>query len=146
MKRIAFAVTALLAALAAPAQIYQWLDENNKTVISDRPPVGKVRHARIIEADEPAAGEAGKTLADREIDFRKRQKESREGADKAEKDAHVAALRRENCDAARRALQTLESGERLAMRDSKGERYYLDDAQREQEIAKARQAAQASCQ
>ena len=146
MKRIAFAAATLLAALAAEAQIYQWLDENNKTVISDRPPVGKVKQPRLIDADAPPAGsEAGKTLADREMDFRKRQKESREGADKAEKDAYAAAQRRENCDAARRLLQLLESGERVSMRDNKGERYYLDEAQREQEIARARQAAQSSC-
>lgn len=36
------------------------------------------------------------------------------------------------CQHARR-LQSLESGERIARRDDSGERYFLDDTQREQE-------------
>jgi hypothetical protein len=87
MKRIALAAATLLAAFAAQAQIYQWQDENNKTVMSDRPPLGKVKGARQIEADAPPeGGTSGKTLADREMEFRKREKESREGADQAAKD------------------------------------------------------------
>ena len=68
MKRIALAAATLLAAFAAQAQIYQWQDENNKTVISDRPPLGKVKGERQIEAEAPAAaGANGKTLADRSL-------------------------------------------------------------------------------
>jgi hypothetical protein len=146
MKRIALAAATLLAAFAAQAQIYQWQDENNKTVISDRPPLGKVKGERQIEAEAPAAaGANGKTLADREMDFRKRQKEAREGAEEAEKERRVAAQKKEHCDEARRSLQMLESGERVAMRDSRGERYFLDDAQRAQEIVKLRQDVQANC-
>jgi hypothetical protein len=147
MKRIALAAATLLAAFAAQAQIYQWQDENNKTVISDRPPLGKVKGARQIEADAPPEGGAsGKTLADREMEFRKREKESREGADQAAKDQRLTAQKKEDCENARRSLHLLESGERVAMRDSKGERYYLDDEQRAQEIAKLREDMQASCQ
>jgi len=146
MKRLALVAATLLAAFVAQAQIYQWQDENNKTVISDRPPSGKVTGARQIEADTPAeSGASGKTLADREMEFRKREKESREGADQAAKDQHLAAQKKEDCENARRSLKLLESGERVAMRDSKGERYYLDDAQRAQEIAKLRADVQASC-
>ena len=84
-------------------------------------------------------------LADRDMEFRKRQKESREAAEKGEADRRAGAQRQEGCEAARSALQTLESGDRVAMHDSKGERYYLDDRQRQEEIAKARQAVQANC-
>ncbi len=147
MKRIALAAATLLAAFAAQAQIYQWLDENNKTVISDRPPLGKVKGARQIEADAPPeSGASGKTLADREMAFRKREKESREGAEQAAKEQRLAAQKQEDCENARRSLKVLESGERVAMRDSKGERYYLDDAQRAQEIARLRADVQAGCQ
>jgi len=146
MKRIALAAATLLAAVAAQAQIYQWQDENNKTVISDRPPLGKVKGERQIEAEAPAAaGANGKTLADREMDFRKRQKEAREGAEEAEKERLAARRDWRHCDEARRSLQMLESGERVAMRDSRGERYFLDDAQRAQEIVKLRQDVQANC-
>ncbi|RDE48908.1 MAG: DUF4124 domain-containing protein [Candidatus Accumulibacter meliphilus] len=146
MKRIALAAAMLLAAFVAQAQIYQWQDEKNTTVISDRPPPANVTGAQKIEADAaPGSDASDQTLADREMAFRKRQKESQEGAEQADKDQRLAALKKENCENARRSLQLLESGERVAMRDSKGERYYLDEAQRTQEIAKLRQDVQANC-
>jgi hypothetical protein len=145
MKRFVFATLTLSAAIAAQGQIYQWQDERNRTVISDRPPTGQVRQQRTVEAAAPAPSEAGKTLADRDMEFRKRQKESRDAAEKGEADRRASAQRQEGCEAARSALQTLQSGDRVAMHDSKGERYYLDDTQRQEEIAKARQAVQANC-
>ena len=80
MKRIAIAVAALLATTLANAQIYQWKDENGKTVISDKPPIGAARTSRKIEAEAPPAPSAApqKTTADREMDFRKRQQEAQE--------------------------------------------------------------------
>jgi hypothetical protein len=79
------------------------------------------------------------------MEFRKRQQESREAAEKAEKEQRASAQRKENCEVARNSLRALESGERVVMRDSKGEAYYLDDAQRAQQIARARQAMQSNC-
>ena len=147
MKRFALAVIALLAATSANAQIYQWKDENGKTVISDKPPAGNTRQARTIEADTPAASGAAaqKTMADRELDFRKRQRETQESTEKTQKEQSATAEKKENCERARRYLQGLESGTRIALLDANGERYYMDDAQREQETAKARQAVQSSC-
>ena len=146
MKRFLLTAASVLFALAAQAQIYQWQDENNRTVISDLPPSGKVRQQRKIETETPTANApTGKTMADREMEFRKRQKDSREAAEKAEKEQRMDVQRKEDCEASRRALQVLESGERLALRDSKGERYFIDDAQRAQEIAKVREAIQVNC-
>lgn len=146
MKRFLLIAASVLFAFAAQAQIYQWQDENNRTVISDLPPSGKVRQQRKIETETPAANApTGKTMADREMEFRKRQKDSREAAEKAEKEQRMDVQRKEDCEASRRALQVLESGERLALRDSKGERYFIDDAQRAQEIAKVREAVQVHC-
>jgi len=146
MKRFLLTAASVLFALAAQAQIYQWQDENNRTVISDLPPSGKVRQQRKIETETPTANApTGKTMADREMEFRKRQKDSREAAEKAEKEQRMNVQRKEDCEASRRSLQVLESGERLALRDSKGERYFIDDAQRAQEIAKVREAIQVNC-
>lgn len=146
MKRIAIAVAVLLATTAVNAQIYEWKDENGKTVFSDQPPAGKARLQRKIDAEAPAPSTAPqKTTADREMDFRKRAQESQERAAKAEKEQAAAADKKENCEKSRRYLQSLESGERIALRDDKGERYFMEDAQRQQEIAKARNTMQAAC-
>ena len=146
MKRLTLAVAALLVTTAMHAQIYQWKDENGKTVISDKPPAGAARAPRKIETETPVANAAPqKTTADREMDFRKRQQESQEKTEKAQKEQLAAGQKKENCERARRYLQSLESGERIALRDGQGERYYMEDAQRQQEISKAQQTVQADC-
>ncbi len=146
MKRFALLVAVLFLAPSALAQVYQWTDENGKTVFSDKPPVGYVRQLKKIEpGTQVQNGQKQKSLADREMEFLKRQKESQESSDKARKEEASSVEKRENCDNARRQLQALESGERIALRDEKGERYYMDDAQREQETARARSFIDSSC-
>jgi len=147
MKRFAFSIAILLASIAADAQIYQWKDENGKTIISDKPPVGNIRTPRKIETEAASTNAASpqKTVADRELDFRKRQKDSQVSAEKSKAEEEANAAREENCANARRQLRSLESGERIAMRDDNGERYFLEDAQRQQQIEKAQQAVQSSC-
>jgi hypothetical protein len=54
-------------------------------------------------------------------------------------------VKRENCARAQDALRTLETGQRVARTDTKGERYFLDDAQTAQETARARQSVQEWC-
>ena len=146
MKRLALTVAALLAATAVSAQIYQWKDENGKTIISDKAPVGNVRQQKKIESDTPTtSGSPQKTAADKDLEFRKRQKETQESAEKTKNEQSASAEKKENCDRARRHLQVLESGERVSLRDDKGERYFMDDKQREQEIAKTREMVQSNC-
>lgn len=146
MKRFAVTVAVLLATTVVHAQIYQWKDENGKTVISDKPPSGNVRSARKIDAEAPATNAAPqKSMADREMDFRKRQQETQEKTAQAQKEQQAAAEKKDNCEKVRRYLASLESGERIALRDDRGERYFMEDAQRQQEIAKTRQTAQESC-
>jgi hypothetical protein len=145
MKRLSLAVAALLVATAVNAQIYQWKDGNGKTIISDKPPAG-VRPTHKTEAEAPAANATPpKTTADREMDFRKRQKESQENAEKQQKEQAATAAKKENCDSTRRYLTTLESGERVSQVNDKGERSFMEDSQRSQEIAKAKQNMQAAC-
>ena len=146
MKRLALSVAALLATTAVSAQIYQWKDENGKTIISDKAPVGNVRQQKKIEPEAPATSTSPqKTAADKDLEFRKRQKEAQESSEKATKEKMASSDKKENCDNARRHQQVLESGERIALRDDKGERYFMDDKQREQEIAKTREVVQSSC-
>jgi hypothetical protein len=146
-------LAALCLALASPAsaQIYKWKDANGRTVISDKPPPGQLPVPQQNDSDAPgdpapAAQSAQPSLADRELEFRKRQKETRESAEKAERETAAAAEKEENCQNARRRLQMLESGGRIALRDDKGGRYFMDDAQRAQETAKTRQHIDTQCQ
>ncbi len=146
MKRIALLAAVAAIAFSAHAQIYQWKDANGKTVISDKPPVGVVQPQKSYGASpSSSSAPAQKSLAEREMDFRKRQKESQDLAEKTRKENAAAADKQENCNNARRQLQLFESGERVALRDEKGERYFMDDAQRDQEIAKTRTFIESNC-
>lgn len=153
---------ALLASLPVQAQIYQYKDASGKTVISDRPPpAGKTASktfssgassAEDAPAGNGAAGSGGgntaagpKTLSEREMDFKKRQQEQREAAEKAQKEAATKAARDENCERARRQLQVLESGERVATRDAQGERVFIVDEQRDAEIERTRKYIAEAC-
>jgi hypothetical protein len=146
MKPFAFAVVALLATTAASAQIYEWKDAQGKTHYSDHPPVGTTPVQKIAAPESPTTSSpAQKTMADQELEFRKRQKNAQENADKANKEKTASVDRKESCDNAQRMLEMLGSGERIALRDNQGERYYMDDIQRQQETAKTRQFIQANC-
>ncbi|MDR2450746.1 MAG: DUF4124 domain-containing protein [Candidatus Accumulibacter sp.] len=138
-------LAALCLALPASAQIYQWKDQDGKTVISDKPPAGQVP-AQKVNTYGPADAPKQPTLAERELEFRKRQKEAQENAEKAQKEEAAAAEKNQNCQTARRQLRALESGERIALRDEKGERYFMDDARRAQETERARRFIETECQ
>ena len=147
------------AATAAQAQIKCWTDAGGKRVCGDTPPPGaKVSTVRGTSPSVPAPAPAGKdgakkdakkggplTPAEQEQEYRKRKEEEQKSAAKAEQERKEKAAKQENCDQAKGSLQMLESGQRIGRTDAKGERYYLDEAQVAQEIAKARQAVQQSC-
>lgn len=153
---IASLLVALVASVPAQAQIYQYKDASGKTVISDRPPPGGPAKARTLATEAPAASTgaegaqaekaaAPKSIADRDLEFRKRQQEQKEAADKAQKEAADKAARKEDCARAQRQLQILESGERVSTRDDKGERVFMDDSQRNAEIARNRKFVADAC-
>lgn len=140
---------------SATAQTYQWKDSSGRTVISDTPPPGSAKEsARTIGGKAtganagPAAGkapEAPKTFAEKDMDFKKRQQETSDKAEKAEKEKAAALDKRENCDRAQKQLALLESGQRIATTDDKGERQIMEDAEREKEMERARRFVSESC-
>jgi hypothetical protein len=138
-------LTALCLALPASAQIYQWKDQSGKTVISDKPPASG-GPAQKLDTSGPAEGAKQPTLAEREMEFRKRRKEAQENAEKTQKEEAATAEKNQNCQVARRQLQALERGERIALRDEKGERYFMSDAQRAQETERTRHFVESECQ
>ena len=146
MKRIAFPVAALLATVLANAQVYEWKDEKGKTHFSDKPPSGAAQ-ARKLSDPVPAAASLPQqnSAADRELDYRKRQKDAQDKSEQDKKQQTAANEKKDACEAARRQLELLESGERIVQRDANGERSYLDDTQRQQEATKTRQLLQSSC-
>ena len=152
MKRLfaAFAASALCLALTgvAQAQQYKWVDQNGKVQYGDVPPPG-VKAQRLKPppgAPAPAKkGEKGEKALSPEAAYRKRQEDAQKEREKGAQAEQEAAAKRENCTRAQESLRTLESGQRIARTDAKGERYYLEDAQIAQETSRARQLVKENC-
>ena len=159
-----FLVLAATAAASggAQAQIKCWTGADGKRVCGDVPPPGSktvtIKNPTGPAAPPPSAkdakdakdGKAAKrsgpmTPAEQEADFRKRQAEAQKAAAKAEQERQDAEAKKENCARAREAARTYESGQRVARTNAQGERVFLDEAQTQAELVKARQAVQQWC-
>lgn len=162
MKKVTVLLATALLAFGAQAQTYKWVDKDGKVRYGDVPPPGaKTTSIRAPSggAPEPAPaakegtaakeGKAAKkgplTPAEQDQEFRKRREEAAKASADAERARKEQAAKQENCQRAREYLRGLESGQRISRVDAKGERYFVDDAQREQEAARARQSAQEAC-
>lgn len=138
--------TLLLAAcLAVPAAFAQWLwiDKDGRKVFSDQAPPPSVPADKILRragraaAQEPVAAAASPAASmpkvsgkDKELEDKKKQAAAAEADRKKAQEDELAKARAENCDLARRAKGTLDSGVRMVTTNSQGEREYLDDAAR----------------
>lgn len=159
-----FALT--VAANTGHAETFQWKDSNGQTVVSDVPPpssakgrrsLGGVKPSVVSEpvadksaeapktGDAPKGAEPPKTMAEKEFEFKKRQQEAKEKADKQAKDEATQTEKRENCERARRNLTTLESNQPVTLYDDKGQRKYMETAQRDREMERARNFIAESC-
>jgi hypothetical protein len=149
-----------LAMTGASAQSYKWVDKDGKVGYGDTPPLGakvttlKQAPASGTPAAPPAA--AGKDAAkdakkgpltptEQEQSFRKRKLEEEEARKKQEDALAAEQGRKQNCDRAQENVRQIESGQRIARTDAKGERYYVDDDQRAKELAAARKSAADWC-
>jgi hypothetical protein len=102
--------------------------------------------AAPLAASTAAAGTAKPSAADAELEA-KRKKAEADAAAKAKADQERnAALRADNCSRAKAQLTTLESGIRLAQTNAKtGEREFLDDNQRADEVRRTKDVISENC-
>ncbi len=166
---VAAIVLAGFASTPSEAQ-WAWKDGNGRLVYSDRPPPADIKPASIVrqpntqvlanpapasgpldEAGKPAdakaapASNAPKTIAEREMEFRKRQQERAEGEKKAAEEQAKSATKSAECERARGYMKSLEDGIRIARTDASGNREFLDDAQRAAEVERTRKIMQSAC-
>jgi hypothetical protein len=168
------AVAAFVAVASCPAAAqWAWKDDNGRTVYSDRPPPASVNTDRIVrqppnkqtvlppsvsgadsaprpatdaKATAPAAAPAApKSLAEQEMEFRKRQQERADAEKKAQDEQTKLAAKAADCERAKGYLRAVEGGERITRTDAAGNREFLDDAQRAAEAERTRKLVQATC-
>ena len=160
-----WALLALATALPAQAQ-WKWRDKDGRITVSDRPPPREVADKDILSrpataprpvappaaaADAPAtapaapAASAPPTALEREVQARRRAAEEDKAAKAKAEEERNAARRADNCRQARNQLLALESGQRMARTNDKGEREVLDDAGRAQELRRTREVIASEC-
>jgi hypothetical protein len=140
-------VLAVAASWPAAAALYKWVDEKGVTHYSEQPPPDR-KATRLELPSEPSAPGSGspENWKQREIEFRKRHIE-KEQADEKQKAASERndAMRKQVCLRARRQLDLLGAGRPLYHVNERGERVYMDDAERAAETKKWSREAEAAC-
>jgi hypothetical protein len=159
LPRLFAGATLLLCAGLAQAQ-YTWINANGNREYSDRPPPPSTPRSKILKAPPgsplllemeaatasaapvPAADAKAEpkkgplTLAERDADFRKRQKERSEQEQKAAEEARRKQALAENCASAQQNKAQLESGIRMADVSAQGERSYISEEERARRLAR----------
>lgn len=155
MKRLILVIAALAFSAGAAAQMYKWKDSNGRTRYGDVPPPGvdatplggRTSAPPPPPAAEPAKAEATKAekpLSPEEA-FRKRQEERKAAEDKAAQERTQAQAKHQNCERAQSQLRMLQSGMRVSTVNAAGERTFIDDQQRAQEIQRAQKSVADWC-
>ncbi len=156
LKRITTStIASLLIGLLSPHAIaqYVWLDDKGIKQYSDMPPPATVPNKRILKSVGPvpearapdvatgsenvaAAGKAQLplTTAEKNADFQKRRLEQFGKDKKAADDAQRTADKNKNCERASAYQNALESGQRISQQGKDGQRAYLSDVNRAQEL------------
>jgi Domain of unknown function (DUF4124) len=155
------ALTCLLP-LAASAQ-WQWLDKDGRKVFSDKAPPPEIAPERILKGPKghvivpdakadaaPAAVPVSTALpkptgSDKALEERKSKAAAAEAEQKKAEEAKVAAAKAENCNRARANKASYDSGVRMMRVDAKGERQFIDDNQKAEEVKRLNEVIARDC-
>jgi hypothetical protein len=162
MIRAALFAVAFLAVSSAQGQVHKCVDAAGKVIYTQDPCPANTKPGSISRsviqapaaaapADSAAKGEAAKssapkTAAEQEQAFRKRQQDQAKAAKESDQKSAEVQRKEENCRYARERLAQYDIGGRMTRINPQGERYYLEDAQIEQDKARARADVAQSCQ
>lgn len=152
-----------LAALSPAAAQWRWRDATGRITVSDLPPPREVADKDILQrpgsalrpsaagaptaASAPAAAASAASLpvGDKELQARRKAAEQQAKAKARADEERAAATRADNCNRARAQLSTLESGQRLARLNARGERVFLEEGERADEARRAREIIASEC-
>lgn len=148
--KVIIALFLMLAPFTAYGQMLKCVSKDGKVEYAAQCPAGTTATQTGIRSSpgRPSASAESKpkSLAEQDADFKKRLTDKADTQAKQEKEAAEKAQRQRACEDARSYLTGLESGVRISRTDPKtGERVFLEDAARAQEITTARQSVQTNC-
>ena len=140
----------LLNALPACAQVYSWKDKDGRTHYGDMPPAAV--EATLLRGAPPArpSGEASsaadpqpsvspsspRSLTEREQAFQERRAAEAEAEAKRAEEAAARDETQRFCTGAQHELAALRAGQRMVRFNARGEREFLDDQARAEQMAR----------
>jgi Domain of unknown function (DUF4124) len=130
----------------AQAELYKWTDAQGKVHYTDQPPTLKaevIKNSTAGQAD--ITSQATQSLDAKDQAYQKRRKEADDARAKADKEAELARVQRENCAKARSNLSTLQNSARVYSTNAAGQRTYMDDAARARELTSSQKAVSDFC-
>jgi hypothetical protein len=160
--RITLLALACTLPLAAAAQ-WQWLDKDGRKVFSDQAPPPDIAPTRILKGPKghaivPEAKAETAAVAvpvstalprpsgtDKGLEERKNKAAAAEAEQKKAEEAKVAAAKADNCSRARANKAAYDSGVRMMRMDAKGERQFIDDTQRADEVKRLNEVIARDC-
>ena len=150
--------------LVGPAHAqWTWRDHSGQINASDRPPPRDIADKDILSRPQPArsgavapapaaaasavspAEPAPVGALERAVEAKKQAAQQEQAAKARAEEQRLAVARAENCRRARSQQTALESGQRMARMNDKGEREVLDDKGRAEELQQARSVIGSDC-
>ncbi|MEN9544352.1 MAG: hypothetical protein RLZZ598_1185 [Pseudomonadota bacterium] len=141
----------------AQAQVqWKWKDAKGQIQYSDRPPPAGTPDKDVLQRPtltvtraQPLPPASAPTGIDPALETRKKkadqEKVDAEALARKAEGEKQAKLKAENCQSATSYLRSLQEGQRIARTNEKGERSYIDDAERAREAERARQTISTDC-
>jgi hypothetical protein len=175
MKLIPTLFSALLLCVTTTAFAqWQWIDKDGRKVFSDRSPPTEIAEKNILKrppgrsapaqpqpADAPAAEGTAASVplasaqppaaakpaggVDKELEAKKKTAVAAEEAKKKAEDEKIAAAKADNCNRARLAKTSFDSGVRISRTKANGEREIMDDAARNEESKRIQSIIDKDC-
>jgi hypothetical protein len=158
-------ISAVLGALlSAPASAqWKWRDKSGVVQYSDLPPPSGTPDKDVLQkpgagqrkapvsaapasgASAPATAAALPNGVDLELEAKRRKAEQDVLAKNKADEDKSAATRAENCTRAKAYARTLDEGTRIVRTDTKGEREFLDDKARAEEVKRTKAVIASDC-
>ena len=148
------AAVVLSGSFAVSAQ-YMWIDQTGQKVFSDRAPPADIPDSSILkrpdgwvrteEAPPAQPATAALSKVDPKLEAKKKEADAAQAAKQKEEEAQEQKRRAENCKRARSNKKTLETGLSAARTNAEGELEFIDDKNRQAELARLQKIIDADC-
>lgn len=140
----------MLASTNTFAAVSKWVDAQGRVHYSDQPPPPAtksetLRSSSNTQDSASSSVDATKTTAEKEADLKKTNAEKQAADDKAAQKKAAEDALKANCATAQQNVRTLQEGIRMVQVGPNGERSYMSDEQRQQNIARAQQDINTYC-